>query len=133
MLIIPELKDVVLKYLVDNYEVEEYVTFGWDHKIENVGGNTLHAILGQFTERGLITRNQMENGYFFKVKIDAHDFIQRGGFYGYETIFRNSVEKLLHEAEKMQEENPTPKNSQRIQDIANIVQSIAAYYQMVST
>lgn len=130
LLISPELKDVILRHLVEKYEVESIGSLRRNQAIANIDGNTLNGILTQFDSLGLIQLTHTQDSFIFEVKMEAHDFIQRGGFYGYELLFKSNVEKLLIELEKLQAVNPSPKNYDLVQAVSGAVQAVGVLYGM---
>lgn len=130
-LVTPELKDVVLRHLIDKIELGDWEKIYFKDRIENVWGDTLEAILVQFKNKGFISMKLANTVALVKIEIEAHDFIQRGGFYGYEVLFQSKVSKLLIELENLQAENPSPKNYDLLQTISGAVQSVATLYEII--
>lgn len=81
-LITPELKDVVLRYLIDKCEFGYALQVSYLTGIENIQGGALVAILDQFKRKGLISMKSSNQTALVHIEMEAHDFIQQGGFYG---------------------------------------------------
>lgn len=114
-LITPQTKDVILREILENRETGELAGWNTENALCGVSGNLLGAVINQFVKLGLfgrpIDRNGQAqvggNGYvFFIVNVDAHDFLLRGGFYGQEELFKNTVERLLLQVEKLEAKDP---------------------------
>ena len=135
-LIAPQLKDIILKELVETHEVGSLSVINRTDSICGVEGDTLAEIINQFVRKGLFrysidrngkTQSGTKDSIMFWINVDAHDFILRGGFYGQEDLFRSTVERLLLQVEKLEE-----KETKGETQIKNIRENIEKYLSIIS-
>jgi hypothetical protein len=112
-------KDDVLRMICEQLLPEHSLSLATKDLIREAGirdFETLHAILTYFKRIGLILeyngRRQLTS---IVVKVDAHDFLKRGGFHVQEELFLKNIEKLVLEIEKIK-----PAISEDIQVFTNI-------------
>ncbi|KEQ31211.1 hypothetical protein N180_02890 [Pedobacter antarcticus 4BY] len=119
MIITPAIKDDILNRLVNNGLSGQTITsktFEYDYLI-------VQSILRQFSKRGLINSHDFSGlRYRVQVELDAHDFVNRGGFTFEEEVFRNNFTKLELELAKLEGELP----KERFNNIMNLVSTISA-------
>lgn len=100
-------KDVILDYLISQFEVGAWAVVSNDESLCGFSPNVTEAIISQFMRLGLVTEQSGSlNDYRFVMNIEAHDFKRRGGFAGQELLFQNTVEKLLLEVDKLTATDP---------------------------
>ena len=132
MLLTADVKDLVLRHLVENCNLGEGVGLIVDNAIGGISGDQLHAVLEQFGDLDLIDfdgyQSTDRSWVLIRVKLTAHDFIHEGGFYGKYELFKNNVEKLLLEVEKLE---GTDANKDK--KFTNIKGKIAEYLGYIAT
>ncbi|WP_169720025.1 hypothetical protein [Dyadobacter alkalitolerans] len=105
-MITAEVKDLVLRYLVENFEVGDQRVITESHLIHGITGGQLLGIIEQFGRMKLVECDSQAtlaaSFLLVSLNVDAHDFIQHGGFYGRYELFQKNVEKLLWEVEKLE-------------------------------
>ena len=109
MLITPAIKDRVLTTIVNLFtlEKEKYVeTSIVLEQIETyIDLQTLNAILLQFERLNLVLDpGAGEEFTRLKLRAESHDLIHKGGFSTQEEIFKQNIEKLCFEVEKLIQE-----------------------------
>ncbi|WP_439582428.1 hypothetical protein [Dyadobacter bucti] len=129
-LITAEDKDVILTHLVNNYSVGGWVALPIDQPIHGLSGDQLDAVLSNFGQHNLIDYSgytTMDRGHVeFVMRVESHDFIQQGGFFGRYELFQKTVEKLLMEVEKLEREEGGRENKfseykEKIKEYAGII------------
>ncbi|WP_273209080.1 hypothetical protein [Runella zeae] len=106
-MITPTIKDSVLKWLCDNMPVEQYrpVNLQSLFKETNLTFDTIEPILQYFNRLGLIGElNARRTSTLLLLRIEAHDFLSRGGFIAQEEIFKKEIEKLIIEIENFKKQ-----------------------------
>ena len=135
-LIDPQLKDIILKELVETHEVGSLSVIKRTDNICGIGGDTLAEIINQFVRKGLFrysidrngkTQSGTSDSIMFWINVDAHDFILRGGFYGQEDLFKSTVERLLLQVEKLEAKEPEGEIK-----IKNIRENIEKYLSIIA-
>lgn len=100
-------KDKVLFYLCAQ-AVPEQISSGIVSDILkslNIDFNTFNAVMIQFQRLGFIDDLNLRNTYLsFVLRIEAHDFVQKGGFAIQEEIFKANIEKLGFEIENLKKQ-----------------------------
>ena len=100
-LITPEQKDAILSIFLENAGSKREVNVGYEPFEHLVSYEQLEAIVLQFERLGFIEVYQLrETEIYAGIRPEADQFMQRGGFYGQEILFQQSVEILLSELEK---------------------------------
>lgn len=100
-LINPAQKDAVLQICLENSENTRESEMDYTHFEHIVSFEELEEIIHQFKRLGFIEIFQLGPGdIYIRIKPEADQFVQRGGFYGQEILFQQSVEILLSELEK---------------------------------
>lgn len=104
-LILPAQKDAFLKNIIESYVLGELIIFEPKKEVLGFNKNQVEAILIHFSRLGLITvSNKIGINQYLKlvVNVEAHDFLLKGGFVGQYELFKNTVEKLLLEVERLE-------------------------------
>lgn len=127
--IMPELKDKVLLFLCNNCPPEKLVNFN-NLKISNfleIDINTLSAIMTQFGRIGLLDDlNITSKVTYLTLRVDAHDRLNRFGFFAIEEIFKAELAKLGTELDNLKNENPSLKQLENINKISGIASALFA-------
>lgn len=136
MLITPQLKDTVLRAIVEGHEPGSIAEIGRDESVCGIGGPTLSELINHFEREGLLRfeidrsgrkHSGTRDSIFFYVNIEAHDFLQTGGFFGRYELFQKNVEKLLWEVEKLERiDGPQQQN------VVDIGKKIAEYVSLIA-
>ena len=74
----------------------------------------IFAMLTQFHELGFVRIDNLYSAsrfYRILMRVDAHDFILEGGFYGRYELFQKNVVKLLQEVEELEKIEGPQKNT----------------------
>jgi len=128
-LITPELKDAVLDYIIENCPFGDPAEISRTVVIHGLNDKVLFALLKQFEQIGLVARYVFtSDNHIFYLQIKAHDFKQRGGFYGQEMLFQKSVEDLLFEIEKVK-----PSLTEQAEKITTIISNITGFLALISS
>jgi len=103
-MITPALKDEILKWLCFNTEPEVRGVIDMSDllAVTNTDFDTLNAVLTYFDRiRFLEDLNSRRVAISLIVRIEAHDFLLRGGFVAQEELLENNIKKLLLEIESV--------------------------------
>lgn len=105
MLITPQIKDLVLMYFVEKYEVGAIVDVKRDEEIHGFSDDSLDSFLRHFEKLGLFRfpkqGHATNSSFIFYINLEAHDLILEGGFYGKYQLFQANVEKIFTELDKI--------------------------------
>jgi len=99
-MITPIIKDEVLKWLSLNLETETLCKIDLDDllKTTNLTFDTLNSVLTYFQRIGFIEElNARRIAVFLILRVEANDFLLRGGFVEQEEILESNIKKLLLE------------------------------------
>lgn len=128
LLVTPALKDKVLTYLVEIATPEDSATYKMTEVLKELETDfdTFNAIMYQFERYGLIENLNLRHSYLsFILRLEAHDYLQKGGFVAQEEIFKANVEKLLIEIDVLKKEL-APKHLETANKITSIGSAILA-------
>lgn len=104
-LISSDLKDNILKYICEVCPLEIYSMLETE-KLQNscnVEFNTLNGIISQFERLGLIRDAAVGSTHTnFRLKAEAHDLFNKGGFVLQDDVFDFNLKKLALEIENLQ-------------------------------
>lgn len=106
-MITPIIKDSVLKWLCLNSEPEVLCKINMADLLEttNLTFDTLNSVLTYFQRIGFIEElNARRVAIFLILRVEANDFLLRGGFAEQEEILENNVKKLLLEIENLKKQ-----------------------------
>lgn len=127
-IITPAIKDIVLNYICETCELDSIQTIsskdfslktGLDFKI-------LNPILSQFERNKLIEYlNPSEHQTDIVLVVEAHDYIQIGGFSAQELVFKSNLNKLSLEVENLKQ-NLEPKHLETANKISTITATLIA-------
>lgn len=125
-----EKKDAVLKTICENFPVEKNCGHSFAELSallpSPVDFTTLNGILTQFQRMGLIDNlNARPVKIWLVLRIDAIDFLQRGGFAIQEELFQTTYNKLQLEVETLQKDFPD--RAERFSTIMANMAAIAAF------
>jgi hypothetical protein len=126
----PDQKDAFLRYLVDNIKAGELHPLTRLSDIEGFNKSEVLAMLTQFHELRLIhidNLNSSSRFYRIIMRVDAHDFILEGGFFGRYELFQKNVIKLLHEVERLEKIEGSQQS-----EVINIKKNISEYVGLIS-
>lgn len=125
--ITPQLKDDLLKALVDNCRLESICKASKPDliKLSKINDTKLiNAILQQFGRMGLLEKAvENKRGFDIILRIKAIDFFNRGGFVIQEELLVKNIEKLLNEIENLK-----PNTLEQTNYIASIATAILTAY-----
>lgn len=126
-LITPQLKDVVLRHFVENNQVNVTFQVWYGEPIQGIEFSTVEAFINQFQKLSLMSLVAPHaKGNYYLLNVEAHDFINRGGFYGQEILFQKSVEDLLVELKKV--DSPLVDNKlDHMEKITTIIANITSF------
>lgn len=114
VLLTAEIKDLILKHLIESYELGQFAAIEIKKPIYGFSSDQLDSVLQHFGDIDLIDYTghvTTDRTYVhLVVKVKAHDFIQQGGFYGIYDLFQKNVEKLLWEVEKLEHSDENKNN-----------------------
>lgn len=131
MKITPQIKDLVLKHFVDNYEVGAIVDLRRETEIHGIAGHALESLIRYFERQGLLRFDKAgftSSGWLFYVNIEAHDLIDlEGGFYGRFQLFQTNIEKLYLELDKLE-----PQDAKKSHDIKEIRTAVKDYADIIT-
>lgn len=100
-MITPEIKDLLLSDLVSEPSMECTLDINKSAKRYGISQIQCDAIIRQFEKLGFIHVLKSYDGYEVNITVDAHDFMQRGGFTGQEMLLKANIEKLGLEIDKL--------------------------------
>lgn len=123
-------KDALLGHIIDLIQVGDLHMLNRRQSIFGFEKNVLRAILTQFHEMRLIDIDNLhsDSGYYrVLMRVDAHDFVAQGGFYGRHELFQKNVEKLIYQIERL--ENIDGAQRSQVKDIGK---HIADYLTIIS-
>jgi Fe2+ or Zn2+ uptake regulation protein len=111
MLIIPELKDKILKEFVSVDRVSFEINIRDIAKEFNTDVSTIEVILDHFEDLGFLKQFKFLGGkILFTMKVPAYDFYSHGGFVGQEELLSKNIKKLLLEIESLKPSMPEKVN-----------------------
>jgi len=127
-----ELKDRILKEIVEKGTIdvidpkEKAILF-------DVDSITYEQMLDHFERLGYISQVHMVwGGKEITVKIEAHDFIRRGGFFVQEEILKGNIEKLGLEIDSLAKQlSVNTEFTERAKTIATIGSAILGAYNIL--
>lgn len=106
-MITPAIKDNVLKWLCLNLKPESLYTINMADllKTANIDFDTLNSVLSYFERIGLIAElNSRRVAIHLIVRVEANDFLLRGGFVGQEELLETNIKKLLLEIDNLKKQ-----------------------------
>ncbi len=106
-MITPAIKDNVLKWLCLNLKPESLYTIDMADllKTANIDFDTLNSVLSYFERIGLIEElNSRRVAIHLIVRVEANDFLLRGGFVGQEELLETNIKKLLLEIDNLKKQ-----------------------------
>lgn len=106
-MITPAIKDNVLKWLCLNLKPESLYTIDMEDllKTANIDFDTLNSVLSYFERIGLIEElNSRRVAIHLIVRVEANDFLLRGGFVGQEELLETNIKKLLLEIDNLKKQ-----------------------------
>ena len=107
MIINSSIKDRVLFYLTTNFQLDNYDDANTNEILEKTETDlkSLKAILRQFQQFGFLTEVGVDqDSCCFNLKIEIHDFAEKGGFAIQDDIFKANIEKLGFEIENLKKQ-----------------------------
>jgi hypothetical protein len=120
-MITPELKDSILKELIEVPHKCFRVGLRETSKSHNIDSYTLEIILDYFEQKGFLSQKKLISGCVdIYMKVPAYDFYMHGGFVGQEELLTKNIQKLLLEIESLK-----PSIPDRVSTITTIVGNIA--------
>lgn len=129
-MILPAQKDALLRYLVDTVAVGNMWRPSRHEEILGFDKHAVFAMLTQFHERRLIHIDNLHaDSRFYRIlmRVDAHDFLQLGGFQGLYDLFGQNVEKLLREVERLEKIEGPQQN-----EVVDIGKKISEYISLIA-
>lgn len=130
-LITPQLKDEILKYIVESNDLPIDINYDEFAQKLFVSPVILSLIIEQFTDMNLIKPNEYIGGCLVWITAKAHDFISHGGFVAQEELLRNNIEKLELEI-KMLSKELEPKYLDRLEKIMSLGNNIVGALKLFS-
>jgi|WetSurMetagenome_2_1015567.scaffolds.fasta_scaffold80589_3 hypothetical protein len=107
MIINSELKDSILKYLLNANNGTIGLDLEEDSSKFGISYDVLDAILEDFEKKGFCEIKSFLGGEcLVKMKVPASDFYLHGGFEGQEELLQKNIEKLLLEIEDLKPSMP---------------------------
>ena len=107
-LITSKMQDDTLRWLCENVRPEEMTAFDWQGLLNSTGldEETADLTLISLKDQGLIGNNyNFERiGPALLLKIEAHKFLQRGGFTVLDALNEANMQKLLYELETLKKQ-----------------------------
>lgn len=106
-MITPTIKDDVLKWLCLNLKPESLYTIDMANllKTANIDFDTLNSVLTYFQRIGFIEElNSRRIAIHLSVRVEANDFLLRGGFVGQEELLETNIMKLLLEIDNLKKQ-----------------------------
>ncbi len=106
-MITPTIKDDVLKWLCLNLETESPSQIPVDDVLKsiNIDFDTLNSVLRYFERHGFIEDlNARKVAIFLILRVEANDFLLRGGFVAQEELLEANINKLLLEIDHLKKE-----------------------------
>jgi len=128
-LILAEHKDAVLLWLCNNLPAERHFTFNPTEATAflEIDFNDLAAILTQFERKGLLRElNISRYSISLTLNTDAHDHLNRFGFYAIEQIFHAQLEKLGIELDELKQDTTSEKQLEKINKMSSIIGTVIA-------
>ncbi len=125
-IITPSLKDNVLFYLCNHASAEQVSQGKTDDLLKGLELDfpTFNAIMTQFQRFGFIEDLNLTHSHImFILRVDAHDYAQKGGFIAQEEVFKANIDKLLLEVEHLKKQL-APDKLETVNKIAAIASSI---------
>lgn len=130
-LITPQLKDEVLRYIVESDDLPTDIDYDEFAQKLSVSPDILGLIIEQFADMNLIKANEYTGGCLVWITAKAHDFIGHGGFVAQEELLRNNIEKLELEIRMLSKELE-PKYLDRFEKIMSLGNSIVGALKLFS-
>ncbi len=106
-MITPTIKDDVLKWLCLNLETESLYTIDMTDllKTTNLTFDTLNSVLYYFQRIGFIEElNSRRVAIHLILRVEANDFLLRGGFVAQEELLETNINKLLLEIDNLKKQ-----------------------------
>lgn len=130
-LITPQLKDEILKYIVESDDLPIDINYDELAQKISVSPVILSLIIEQFADMNLIKPNEYIGGCLVLITAKSHDFISHGGFVAQEELLRNNIEKLDLEI-KMLSKELEPKYLDRLEKIMSLGNNIVGALKLFS-
>ncbi|KAA6438834.1 hypothetical protein FEM33_15555 [Dyadobacter flavalbus] len=136
MLITPQLKDAFLQHIVSEYNVGQIIEWPREQNILGLDKYAIAEMINHFVRIKLFRYSIDRNGkpqpgtkdsIIFFINMEAHDFIQEGGFYGKYQLLQKNIEKLLYEVEKLEHAGIKTEN-----DLQTIRKNIVEYSGLIA-
>ena len=130
-LITPALKDKVLSFICANCQLEKLSQAKTDLIIKEleIDFDAFNGIISQFQRFGFLSDlNLRISDLSFVLRIEAHDFWQKGGFVANEEIFKANIQKLGYEIDKLKNEL----GSQHLETVSKISSIASAIFSGLS-
>lgn len=133
-MITPEIKDQILSYLCEYYELEGVCVLDNDELFEivPVDLNELEAFIGQLKRMNLFGPDSVvvsETKTYIQIYLEAQDFLRIGGFTAREAILIQNIDKLDLEVQKLRE-NPSDTLATAA-NIAAILANVLSFFRPV--
>lgn len=126
-LITPSKKDAALSVLFENADRTREAEVTHEHFQEFLTFEELEVVLLQFRRLGLIELYQCEpEDIYVRLLPEADELIQRGGFWGQQELFKESVEILLSELEKAK-----PLFPEQAEKIASAIGNVSSFLSLL--
>lgn len=125
MLITAEIKDRILKWLVEKSEQSFPITYDWLETSFEIPEETAKQIIDQFHDLQYIERRSYLGGASVVVKASAHDFYQRGGFTVQEEMFKDAYNRLYLEIDTLKKELSDAKFPEKAERFTSILANLS--------
>lgn len=124
---LPEHKNKVLKYLVDNHPSFDFnlINASTEANKAEVSKDFFNECVEYFGRRNFLEYKSAKQDYIsIKLKLEAHDFIRHGGFIAEEEMLKLQFIKLDKEIRSLESQI----SKDKFDIISSIMNTIAAYY-----
>lgn len=125
-IITPAIKDKILFFLCSEASVEQTSQCETPELLKQLelDFDTFNAIMVQFERFGLVEDLNIRRAHLsFILRVDAHDYAQKGGFSAQEEVFKSNVEKLILEIENLKKQL-APNHLETANKISSIASAI---------